>query len=99
MSINGYQFSFYCSSTITGGAIIPDKTIVASNSLVGKDFSDIPSESIVGGVSAKLISTGYRRIENTKWEDEIKKYFVTHKDAPYFEFDNNISYDICDIKV
>lgn len=92
------EYCWICnSSTITGGAIIPDKTIVASNSLVGKDFSDIPSESIVGGVPARLISTGYRKIDNTKWEGEIKKYFATHKDAPYFEFDNNVSHDICNI--
>lgn len=52
------------SSTITGGTIIPDFTIVASNSLVGKDFSNLPTSSLLGGIPAKHITDGVRRVEN-----------------------------------
>lgn len=37
------------SSTVMGGTQLPNYTIVASHSLVNKDFSKIPEESIVGG--------------------------------------------------
>lgn len=91
----------YCwicnSSTITGGAVIPDKTIVASNSLVGKDFSDIPSESIIGGIPAKFISTGHRRVESQKLERAIFKYFAENPDAKVYPLEENVNHNICDV--
>ena len=90
----------YCwicnSSTITGGAVIPNKTILASNSLVGKDMSSIPENSIIGGVPAKLISTGYRRVENTSFIKEIFKYFREHPDDDCYNFDMNRASESCD---
>lgn len=62
------------SSTITGNAVLPDYTIVASNSLVNKDMSDIPVSSMIGGTPAKLIATGFRKIENSKIENEVAKF-------------------------
>ena len=93
----------YCwicnSSTITGGATIPDKTIVASNSLVGKDFSTIPSESIIGGIPAKLISTGFRSVENERFISKINKFFTENPDELSFKFDHNINHSICDVNM
>lgn len=90
----------YCwvcnSSTITGGAVIPDKTIVASNSLVGKDFSSIPPESIIGGVPAKHISTGFRRVESRNFQKEISQYFAENKDAKAFAFNATEDHSECD---
>lgn len=63
------------SSTIIGNAVLPDYTIVASNSLVNKDMSDIPESSMIGGTPAKLIVTGFRKIENCKIENEIIKFY------------------------
>lgn len=63
------------SSTITSGAVLPDFTIVASHSLVGKDFSEVPENSMIGGVPAKFIATGFRKIENSKVELDIYKYY------------------------
>lgn len=63
------------SSTITGNAVLPDYTIVASNSLVNKDMSDIPESSMVGGAPAKFIATGLRKIENSKIENEIALFY------------------------
>lgn len=78
----------YCwicnSATVTGGAVIPNKTMVASNSLVSKDLSSVPEESLVGGIPAKLLATGLRRVE--KGETEIFNYFREHPDATSFEF-------------
>lgn len=90
----------YCwicnSSTVTGGAIIPDKTIVASNSLVNKNMSDIPEESIIGGIPAKLVSTGYRRIESRKFEAEVVKFFYEHPEVDIYKMKEGISHSCCD---
>ena len=91
----------YCwicnSSTIAAGARIPDKTIVASNSLVNKDMSDIPEESIIGGQPAKLIATGYRRIESRKLEKEIHHFFSENSDVNVFNLPQKVSHSICDV--
>lgn len=62
-------------STITGNVVLPDYTIVASNSLVNKDMSDVPESSMIGGTPAKLITTGFRKIENSKIENVIFKFY------------------------
>lgn len=78
----------YCwicnSTTVTGGAVVPNKTMVASNSLVSKDMSSVPEESLIGGVPAKFLAEGFRRVE--KSEREIFDYYKLHPDAPFFEF-------------
>lgn len=78
----------YCwicnTSTITAGVTIPNKTIVASNSLVSKDMSAIPEESLIGGIPAKLILTGMRRVE--KNEREIWQFFKDNPDQDAFIF-------------
>lgn len=92
------EYCWICnSSTITGGAIIPDKTIVASNSLVGKDFSAIPSESIIGGIPAKLISTGYRKIESKNFQTKINNYFKENPDSIKFTLNDDISHSFCNV--
>ena len=70
-------------STISGGTILPDFTIVASNSLVGKDMSAIPESSMIGGVPAKLIATGFRRVENRKIEEMIWQYYREHPEGMF----------------
>lgn len=90
------KYCWICNSTtVTGGAIIPDKTIVASNSLVGKDFSEIPPESIIGGIPAKLISTGHRRVESAHMTCKIDHYFMENPQAIYFPLQENTNHDIC----
>lgn len=68
------------SSTITGGTVLPDYTIVGSNSLINKDFSDLPQNSMIGGIPAKLITTGVRRVNNNRIEKELSHFFKTHPD-------------------
>lgn len=71
------------SSTISGGSILPDFTIVASNSLVNKDYSILPADSMIGGIPAKLIRTGLRKIENSVIEKRIMNYYRLHLDGIY----------------
>lgn len=63
-------------STITGGAVLPDYTIVGSNSLVNKNMADIPESSMVGGIPAKLLATGFRRIDNYKIEKAVGLFYT-----------------------
>jgi transferase hexapeptide repeat containing protein len=63
------------STTITPGSFLPDYTIVASNSLVNSKTNSIPSNSLIGGIPAKLLSTGYRRIYNKKYNAQLNSFF------------------------
>lgn len=95
------EIGSYCwicnSTTVSAGAKIPNKTIVASNSLVNKDMQNIPEESIIGGIPAKLISTGFRKVESKKLERAIWKYFAEHPNEILFPLEENVSSDICDV--
>ncbi|MBR5481871.1 MAG: acyltransferase [Bacteroidaceae bacterium] len=63
------------SSTIMGGTKLPDFTLVASNSLLNKNYSEIPESSLIGGIPARLIATGFRKIENGMIETEIAQFY------------------------
>lgn len=81
------------SSSIMGGSILPDYTIVASNSLVNKKCKDIPKNSIIGGTPAKLIATGFRRIRNSDVDTLVRKYYKTHKQP--FVLDPSMTMEEC----
>ncbi|GHV49284.1 hypothetical protein FACS1894181_07800 [Bacteroidia bacterium] len=73
--------------TIKKGTRTPDYTIAAANSLLLKDYTTIlPPYSIIGGMPAKLITSGYRRIYNRKEEEWLSQYFNEH-DVPSFNLD------------
>ena len=61
--------------TINKGSIIPDKTTVASNSLVCRNLSELTPGSIIGGVPAKLLKINCLRIFPLKDEFEIDGLF------------------------
>ena len=63
------------SATIMGGTFLPDKTIVASHSLVNKNLSGIPARSLVAGIPAKLVKSGIVKIDDISVLQEIEKYF------------------------
>lgn len=90
----------YCwicnSSTVAAGSIIPNKTIVASNSLVNKDMSNIPEESMIGGIPAKHIATGFRRVESFKLESQLFDFFYNNPEEDYYVISENASHSICD---
>ena len=77
---------------IKKGTILPDYTIVASaNALLAKDYTNIPPYSVLGGMPAKVIKTGIRRIRLTEFERQLKLYFKEHPGENTFHCINNIS--------
>ena len=50
------------SVTIMKGAYLPDHTVVASNSLVNKDFRTLGEHCLIGGVPTKFITNGVERL-------------------------------------
>ena len=84
-------------SACGSGAVIPGKTIVASNSLVGKDMSAIPPESIIGGVPAKLITTGRRKVESGRFNAVLHKYFVDNPASECYIMPKGADHSICDV--
>lgn len=63
------------SSTIMGGTVLPNFTIVGSNSLVNKNFSDLPRDSMIGGIPAKYIASGFRKVENSKVISDVANFY------------------------
>ena len=45
-------------STISAGAVLPDFSIVTSNSVLNKNFRDVKPFSLFGGIPAKLLNEG-----------------------------------------
>lgn len=86
----------YCwignSTTISGGAQIPDFTTVASNSLVNRTTNSIPKFSIIGGTPARLLSTKIIRLYNIKEENRCRQFFKKYPNEVYhFEEEFNIN--------
>lgn len=66
--------------TLTPGVVLPDNIVIASNSLVNKDFGSLPKNSLIGGIPAKLIKEKYARVWDTNREQEYhKKEFRWYK--------------------
>lgn len=55
-------------STIVHGTVTPDYCVVASNSLINKDYNSMGNNILIGGIPAKLIKENYSR----DWEGERK---------------------------
>lgn len=79
------------SSTIACGTTLPDYTIVASNSVVNKDLSHIAKGSLIGGIPAKVITEGTRRIFNSRVEQQVEAFY---KANPLSEYKIDESIDI-----
>jgi len=58
-------------TTVTKGAVIPDNTIVASNSLVNKDFSTVEPYCLLAGVPASVKARNLSRIEDARRQREL----------------------------
>lgn len=78
------------STTITGGAKIPNNSIVASNSFVNKDFSKEGDTCLIAGVPAKVITKGVFRIYDQDKEDMLIEYFKNNN-LPYVINDEDIN--------
>lgn len=91
----------YCwicnNSTVTGGAIIPDRVIVSSNSLVTKDMSEISEGSVIGGIPARLLKKGIYKIENVAFEKVLNDFFVDNSFSSVYDLDDSVSESVCDL--
>lgn len=68
-------------TSIMKGTVLPRRTIVASNSLVSKDYSAISVEyPLLGGTPAKFISSGKARIFNLDLEYKLFNIFYSNKE-------------------
>lgn len=68
-------------TTISKGTVVPSENIIASHSLVNKDFSDIGPYNLLAGVPAKVKASNVRRIYDSVKEaelDNIYNYCRTH---------------------
>ena len=68
-------------TTFSKGAVVPSKTIVASNSLVNKDFSNIEPYTLLAGMPASVKATGQKRIFDLDIQRELDEkyhYVRTH---------------------
>lgn len=72
--------------SIMKGAFLPAYTVVASNSLVKKNYSDVGERCLLGGIPAKILKYNVERILHR--DSQIDKYFK----------DNNIVICFDDIK-
>jgi acetyltransferase-like isoleucine patch superfamily enzyme len=69
---------------IKKGVRTPDYTIVASAyTLLCKDYSQIEPYSVLGGVPAKVIGKGIRRIFSFQKEAKLNEYFATHDEDEF----------------
>lgn len=66
---------------IQKGTVLPDYTVVASNSLVNKDFTSQPS-GIIAGIPAKLIKIGSKRLFDFETERLLDKFFHENPTTP-----------------
>ncbi|SJL29863.1 acyltransferase [Porphyromonas gingivalis] len=71
------------SSTVSAGAVLPNFVIVASNSLVGKDYAYLKEGSLIGGAPAKLIAEGMYRVEASEANTIIGDYFRLTEEPIY----------------
>lgn len=62
-------------TTFSKGAIVPDQTVIASNSVVNKDFTGIEPDSLLAGTPATVKTTGCHRIFDVQREKELDKQF------------------------
>lgn len=101
VKIGNYCWICY-SSSIAPGTILPDYTIVASNSIANKDYSSLPPMSLIGGMPAKLLKTNVKRVwyevgHSSDFHRSLDSFFNINKDASFYEFGNAIKPEDLDI--
>ncbi len=78
-------------AVITKGAKLPPYTLVASNSLVNKDFTSTQTLCItLAGTPAKVVKSGLARVYSGVTEQKINEYFETNPEAEYYQAETGI---------
>lgn len=81
------------SCTIMKGTKLSKQTIIASHSLVNKDFSHLDAGSFIGGMPAKFITNNIFRIRNIELEQDIIQFFNTNPNAQHFDLPDWVTID------
>jgi acetyltransferase-like isoleucine patch superfamily enzyme len=77
-------------TSIMKGSKLPNSTIVASNSLLNKDYTSIIDErSIIGGIPAKLLKSNSTRIFDSDFNKQIREFFIKHPELEYLKLPLN----------
>ena len=81
-------------NVIKKGAVLPNGTVLAGPfSMVSKNYSKIiPEYSIIGGSPAKLIASGFRRVNNAESQVMLDKYYAENSEV--FVFNGDVE-DFC----
>jgi len=66
-------------TTIAKGTIIPDESIIASNSLVNKNLSEEGSYCLFAGTPVKVVRRGVRRVWNETNESELDEKYEYYR--------------------
>lgn len=77
--------------SIMGGSNIADWTIIASNSLVNKDISNV-DRGMFAGQPVRLVKTGLRRVFNWQTELRLNDFFAQHPDGEIILTQEEIEY-------
>jgi len=73
-------------TTLSGGCITKDFTIICSGSIVNKDFSKIDDNHLMlAGVPAKKIASGLKRIFSPELEVIITRFFDEHPEKDIYK--------------
>lgn len=82
--------------SVSKGTQLSDYTIVANRSLLNRNYTkDVPVYSIIAGIPAKLIKTGFRRIYNYNQEKLLNDWFDKHGDDIPFPYDGKDMDSFC----
>ena len=86
-------------STISGGAMLKDGTIVGAGSYVNKDFTKHEEEhQMIAGRPAKLLKSGFLRIWSPELEMKIIKWFESHPEENSYRLNSLDEDDINEIE-
>lgn len=77
------------SSTIVGGASLPDYSILGSNSLLNKDYSSSPTHCLFAGTPAKYIADRVVRVENEGLIHKVFKHYASNNEI--FILDDDVT--------
>jgi acetyltransferase-like isoleucine patch superfamily enzyme len=86
-------------TTLSGGCVTKDYTVITSGSIVNKDFSKADDKYLMlSGIPAKPILSGVKRIFSPKLDEQITHYFETNPDSEIFRPRESLKDDICELE-
>jgi acetyltransferase-like isoleucine patch superfamily enzyme len=96
-NINGEVFiDDYCwvgnRCTIMKGTKTPKFFIIGANSLLNKNYTDIPEKSLIAGSPAKLVRTDIVRVFDSETEGVIADFFSKNPDTNLMKPTNTLKY-------